>query len=98
MKLTGCDTDAGSEGISLITWVAPTLRRMVGDRAGGVVPADTRTRVHTVLVDAGKMSCTLCIDHTLWLTLDIRVSCIVCDASAAGCLVDLPADGVDTAG
>ena len=71
---------------------------MVGNMTGGVVATHPRTGVNTVLGDTGEMSGTLCVNNTLWFTLDIRVPSVVSDTATAGSLTLLCADSIDPTG
>ena len=71
---------------------------MVGNMTGGVVATHPRTGVNTVLGDTGEMSGTLCVNNTLWFTLDIRVPSVVSDTATAGSLALLCADSIDPTG
>ena len=95
LRLTGCNSDTGSKGISLISWVTATLRRVVGHRTGGMVPTYPGTWVHTVLVYTGQVPRALCIDHTLWFTLYVGVASVIPDTGTAGSLADLVAHGIN---
>ena len=71
---------------------------MVGDMTSGVVATHPRTGVNTVLGHTGQMPGTLCVNKTLWFTLDIRVPSVVSDAAAAGSLALLSTDSIDPTG
>ena len=65
---------------------------------GGVVATDPGTWVNTVLGHTGQMPGTLCVNNTLWFTLDIRVPSVVSDTATAGSLTLLCADSIDPTG
>ena len=71
---------------------------MVGHMTSGVVATHPGTGVNTVLSHTGEMSGTLCVNKTLWFTLDIRVPSVVSDAAAAGSLALLSTDSIDPTG
>ena len=70
---------------------------MVLHGAGGVGAAHSRTRVHTVLLDAGQVPWALGVHHALRLALDVRVAGVVQDAGAAGRTSHVTAHGVGAA-
>ena len=53
---------------------------MVSNKTWGKGTTHSRTRIHTVLINAGLISGTLCINNTLWLALHIRISSVVSNA------------------
>ena len=71
---------------------------MVLDGAGGVGAAHSRTRVHTVLLDAGQVPWALGVHHALRLALDVGVALQAGQAGTASRAASLRALGVDAAG
>ena len=69
-----CDPVAGSEGVSSVSWVTPTCWSVIVDTAGGVSSTDSRTRIHTLLSDAGFVHGTFRINCAFWLAFNIWIS------------------------
>ena len=98
LRLTSCDPPAGGESIALISWIATTLRRMIGHMTAGVEAADPGAGVHAVLGHAGQVARTFGVHRALRLTCNVRVARVVQDAGAGGGLVPLSTHCVGAAG
>ena len=96
--LTSGNSNTANEGVSCVSRITATLSNMIGDMTGGVVATHPWTRVNTVLGHTGEVPGTLCVNKTLWFTLDIRVPPVVSDAGTAGSLSLLCADSIDATG
>ena len=69
-----CNSVAGSERVSGVSRVTATCRSVIVDTAGGVSSTDSRTRIHTLLSDAGFVHRTFRINCAFWLAFNIWIS------------------------
>ena len=97
-RLTSGNSSTANKGITRVSRVTGTLSNMVGDMTGGMVATHPWTWVNTVLGHTGQVTGTLCVNKTLWFTLDIRVPSVVSDTATARCLALLSTESVDPTG
>ena len=97
-RLTSGNSSTANKGVARVSRVTGALSYMVGDMTGGMVATHPWTWVNTVLGHTGQVAGTLCVNETLWFTLDIRVPSVVSDAGTAGRLALLGTDSIDPTG
>lgn len=87
-----------NDGIACVARQAFAIGRMIEDRTQSAVAAHARTRIDTLLVDAGARLGAIRVDYTLGTTLDIGVSKVFRHALAGGSLVAFLANGIQATG
>lgn len=87
-----------NDGIAGVAWQTLAVGGMIEDGTEGTVATHARTRIDTLLVDAGARLGTIRVDDTLGATLHIGISKVISHAFAGGSLIALFTDGIQATG